>query len=400
MVGATLLLLSLSTSPAGWYRGSDGRDVLVTYGAGDGLRIADFERRTWEHLERGADGTYVWKRPKASLAVRFVGAEFRAASRDGAVLYRATRKPNYGYSVREVSFESEGARLFATVLMPASGKAKAAVTMIHGSGESHRDNMWYQYQADCLAKRGVAVLLPDKRGCGKSKGDWRTVGFDVLARDATAGLQVLCRQPGVSKRRAGLVGLSQGGWVAPLAASQSRLVRFVVSVSAAAVTPGKQVRHEVRNSLVAARLPASLVEESLRLQDAAEAFIRGGSWEAFDAKRQAAATSPISKFAAEFPAKPDAWVWSWWRRVIDFDPAAVIASIGRPCLVVYGAKDETDNVPVAESVARLKELPAYGRSLTVKVFPQSGHAMGDPATGWIAADYLKYVADWILAHRG
>jgi uncharacterized protein len=396
MTGFALLLLNLSPDPVGWYLGSDGRRFLVTYGSSEGLRVADFNRRTWEHLEPSKDGTFTWRRPSGDLTTSFTGVKLQARLKEGTVVYTAERQPGYGYSVREVNFESAGTRLSGTAMIPTTYKAKHAVVMVHGSGESHRDNMWYQYQADYLARRGIAVLLPDKRGCGKSKGDWRSVGFDVLARDALQALTALSRERGIDKRRTGLLGLSQGGWVAPLAASKSQVVRFVVSVSAAGVTPGKQVVHEVRNELSAAGLDPKLIEESMRLQRAAEEYIRGGPWETFAAKRLAASGGPIAKFAAQFPDKPDAWAWDWWRRVIDFDPVPTIGALRRPCLVVYGAKDESDNVPVIESVARLKRLPSYGRSLTVKVFPQSGHAMGDPKTGWILEDYLRTVTDWIL----
>jgi hypothetical protein len=63
---------------------------------------------------------------------------------------------------------------------------------------------------------------------------------------------------------------------------------------------------------------------------------------------------------------------------------------------MYGKKDEQENVPVGLSLLRLADQPNAGKSLTVKVFPQSGHAMGDPKTGWNLKEYLQFVTDWIL----
>ena len=75
-----------------------------------------------------------------------------------------------------------------------------------------------------FASRGLAVLTYDKRGCGGSGGDWKTVDLDVLAQDALAGVRWLKAQPGVDASRVGVWGISQGGWIGPLAASR-RLVQ-------------------------------------------------------------------------------------------------------------------------------------------------------------------------------
>jgi dipeptidyl aminopeptidase/acylaminoacyl peptidase len=84
--------------------------------------------------------------------------------------------------------------------------------------------------------------------------------------------------------------------------------------------------------------------------------------------------------------------------VIDFDPVPLWAELARPVLVVYGAEDERDNVPVAESVRCLEALRAGGREgLDVRVYAGSGHALGDPVTGWIRRDFLDELARWIGA---
>jgi hypothetical protein len=102
--------------------------------------------------------------------------------------------------------------------------------------------------------------------------------------------------------------------------------------------------------------------------------------------------------AAGFPRDPSDWRWDWYERVIDFDPVPVWSELARPVLVVYGAEDERDNVPVARSVRRLEALRAGGRAgLDVRVYAGSGHALGDPATGWIRRDFLEELARWVGA---
>ena len=91
-----------------------------------------------------------------------------------------------------------------------------------------------------LAEAGFAVLLPDKRGSGRSEGDWRDTSFNALAADARAAVDVLKRQPGIDPDRIGLLGISQGGWIGPLAAHGHSDVAFVINVSGAALTPREQ----------------------------------------------------------------------------------------------------------------------------------------------------------------
>jgi hypothetical protein len=92
-----------------------------------------------------------------------------------------------------------------------------------------------------LQKNGVAVLLPDKRGSEKSEGDWHTSSFEDLATDTLAAIDFLKNQNMVDVSRIGIVGMSQGGWIAPIVVSESPDVEFVISVVGSSVTTYEQV---------------------------------------------------------------------------------------------------------------------------------------------------------------
>ncbi len=139
--------------------------------------------------------------------------------------------------------------LAAELLLPDRQPPLAGAVVLQGSGVSDRSNAWSRAIAEELARAGLAVLLTDKRGCGASGGDWRTVGFEELADDALAGVAFLASLPEVDPGRIGLVGLSQGGWVAPLAAARSPEVAFVVDVSGAAVGYVEQSFFEMANTV-------------------------------------------------------------------------------------------------------------------------------------------------------
>ena len=176
--------------------------------------------------------------------------------------------------------------------------------------------------------------------------------------------------------RVGLIGLSQGGFVAPLAATLGE-VAWVVDVSGAAVTLAEQIRHEMENTAREAGLSLEGVEAVIEIQRLAEEYVETGAWEPYVHALEAAADEPWAEIAAGFPDAPDAPVWDWIRRNVSYDPIPHWKSVDVPVLVVYGAEDEEDNVPVDESVKRLKRAFSESRDgdRTIRIFPDAGHAL-------------------------
>jgi hypothetical protein len=194
------------------------------------------------------------------------------------------------------------------------------------------------------------------------------------------------------------LGLSQGGHVAPFAASLDRKTAFVVSVSAAATDLAEQMRHEMRNTFRQAGLPEAGVEAGMRIQDLAESYVRTGEWEPYAQALQIASQTELAPVAAGFPQTEDSWVWNWVRRVAHSDPIPFWRQVPAPILVAYGSEDEQDNVPVAESVRRL-EVALEGRAAPwkVRVFEGSGHALYEPEGDGhvIRRDFLELAAETI-----
>ena len=152
---------------------------------------------------------------------------------------------------REVEFRN-GAQdldLAGMLFVPEGEGPFPAAVIIHGSGTSRRDNGWYLTLTKFLQDNGVVVLLPDKRGSEKSGGDWRTASFEDLATDTLAAIGYLDTQRHVEVTNVGIVGMSQGGWIAPIVASQFNKVEFVVSFVGAAVRSDEQLAYEENYNL-------------------------------------------------------------------------------------------------------------------------------------------------------
>jgi pimeloyl-ACP methyl ester carboxylesterase len=132
--------------------------------------------------------------------------------------------------ISDVEFVSHGVRLSGSLALPREGKVHAAVVFIHGSGQQTRNLSL----AGQFAGQGIAALVYDKRGAGKSAGAYESEqsvseeNISLLTDDAVSALNALASHPGLEGVPLGLTGISQAGWIAPLAAARSKRAAFLV----------------------------------------------------------------------------------------------------------------------------------------------------------------------------
>ena len=116
----------------------------------------------------------------------------------------------------DVQFSNGNVRLTGALIRPATGVSHPAIILVPASGPEDRE--YLLPLVHFLVRHGVAVLGYDKRGVGNSTGDWTTASFDDLAGDAIAAFEYLKTRPDIDHRQIGLFGLSQAGWIMPIAA--------------------------------------------------------------------------------------------------------------------------------------------------------------------------------------
>lgn len=129
------------------------------------------------------------------------------------------------YKVMEtVAFiPNEGRMIPATICLPigAPGETFPAVVMLHGTG-SNRDEAGngYKMLAPHMAESGIASIRIDFAGSGDSKADYVEYTWTSGASDAKAAADFIAQFKAVDPERIGVMGWSQGGSVAMLAASR------------------------------------------------------------------------------------------------------------------------------------------------------------------------------------
>ena len=313
---------------------------------------------------------------------------------DGRFAYVRVRSPPPTLEERDVTFPGAAGTLAGTLILPRSGNALAAVVFLHGSGAEGR---WAsRYLAGKVAGRGIAALIFDKRGVGKSTGDWRTATPDDLAADAIAAVARLKSESRVDPRRIGIHGHSQGGTLAPLVAAQVPGVAFVVGSAAAGTPMDSTELYSVLNSLYPeATSAADSADARAYVGELVSVAFHGRSRVPMDSLAAALRGRPW--FFEPPPPSSSYWAFSavfgnyrpleWWRRV------------RVPVLLVYGAGDQ--RVPAAESARRIEAAlrQAGNGDVTVHIFPGADHTFRLPAGpgGWpvTVPGYPDVLLDWL-----
>src|SRR5436190_17322401 len=177
------------------------------------------------HFELVGDATTIIF--DGELTIDTVAGQFREGDDRGTFsIRRVTAKPPT-FKQEEVSFRNGDVTLSGTLLLPLTKGPHPAVVFLHGAGGEGRYGG--RFLAEYFTRYGIAALIYDKRGVGKSTGDWKRSDFNDLAGDAIAGIHLLQQRNEINPRKIGIYVHSHGGSIAPLVASGSRYVAFVYS---------------------------------------------------------------------------------------------------------------------------------------------------------------------------
>ena len=145
------------------------------------------------------------------------------------------------YKEEEVSFTNGSEFFSGTLTIPLKQGKHPAVVMITGSGPQDRNEEILGFKvfgiiADHLTKNGIAVLRYDDRNVGKSKGtDVSKSTTADFADDAIEAVKFLKTRNDINPEQIGLFGHSEGGIVAPLAASKYSDIAFIVLMAGTSV---------------------------------------------------------------------------------------------------------------------------------------------------------------------
>lgn len=334
-------------------------------------------------------------------------------------------KPPFPYTEREVTYTSpvDGVTLAGTLTIPEGDGPHPAVLMLTGSGPQDRDETIMGHKpflviADHLSRRGVAVLRVDDRGVGGSGGDTMQTTAEVNVKDAIAGVEFLKSQPKVDASEIGLIGHSEGAWIAPIAASRSKDVSYLVLLAAPGVS-GRELILMQRDAVRAAVgvPPDQRQREREKHMELLDAIERGASDEVIaDALRTLARlergqASDVEEYAERITQAQTPMVTSvWFRDVLSLDSRPALRTLNIPVLVLTGELDL--QVPPDENMPQIRgALDTAGNTKSKLVtMPGLNHLLQRARQGLpgeyvmiqqtISPDVLAMMTEWIQERTG
>ncbi len=391
----------------GVYRFPDGKILDIARSEGGTFRWRTFEGTTGV-LHKKQDGSWTstlgWTDHPDGHRASFTRCAKGEIEFDGKEAHRIP------LDVTDTVFEGRGeVKLAGRLVLPKGKDPVPIVVLVHGA---ERDSAREAYALQrLLPAENVGAFVYDKRGTGGSKGKY-TQDFDTLADDAVAAMREAKRIAGARCVRIGYQGGSQGGWVAPLAATRAP-VDFVIVSFGLAVSVIDEDQEEVALEMRLKGHSQEEISKALEIASAAEAVFESNftkGFERFDAVRAKYRNEPWYKdvhgnythfilpyTAAQMRAKfKDSLPGTPFR----YDPMPALRAVKAPQLWILGEDDL--EAPSAETSSRIKSLIAEGKPITLAVFPHAEHGMteyeiapdGERVSTRYAPGYFRMMSDF------
>ena len=311
------------------------------------------------------------------------------------------------------------ATLACTLTHPRDVAKAPAVILITGSGPQDRDEQLLGHKpflviADSLTRRGIAVLRCDDRGVAKSTGDLAHATTMDFVGDVVAELAALRARPDIDPARVGLCGHSEGGLIAPIVASQSKDVAFIVLLAGPGVV-GEQILYAQGEAIErAAGTSEAEIKSSHELRARMFAVLKTEKDDAVIEKKLRALLEALPEadrkkagLTREAMGVPIRQMMApWFRAFLVLDPAPYLKKVTVPVLALNGEHDL--QVPPKQNLPALTAALAGNKDVTTRELPGLNHLFQTCKTGspaeyatieeTFAPSALTLLGDWIVAH--
>ncbi len=318
---------------------------------------------------------------------------------------------------------ADSVHISGTLTMPEKGSKFPAVLLITGSGPEDRDcNLFghkpFKVIAEYLSNRGFAVLRVDDRGVGKTTlgKNPKLVTSENFAKDVLSGVDFLKNRSEINPKKIGLIGHSEGGMIAPMAANQSKDVAFIISLAGTGV-PGFVLSHNQNETIMLkSGVDSAQVKERLIFNDRLlSLMISEDDNKVFEEKISAEINGLDDEQKTKFGIKKGmekmmiAQIKSqnipWVKFYMKHDPATDWRNVKIPVLALNGTKDT--QVTYELNLSAIEKSLKIGGNIHHKIVKLEGlnHLFQHAETGLVneyatikedfAPEALQIMGDWL-----
>jgi len=246
-------------------------------------------------------------------------------------------------------------------------------------------------------RHGFVVFGYDKRGVGASTGDWNLATLEDLAGDVIAAFDYLKTRRDIEPRQIGLLGISQAGWIMPIAAIRAKDLAFIISVSGAGVPVWETTLDQARNEMTMTGMPVTSVEQIIALLRLEYDCARTGQgWDAYAAARSVLAAR-MGPPPDTIPATPDSPYWGFIRRTYFFDPASTLRQLKTPTLAIWGELDNNIMANKNKAAWDVAMSASGNRDYTSVILQKADHGQYEANTGSNAE--MRTLSRFVPAYR-
>jgi dienelactone hydrolase len=309
-----------------------------------------------------------------------------------------------------VSYGHANTALKADLLLPATKGQHPALVLIW-QGYSLTGNTGYIPYF--FLRQGFAVLTLTQRSVGGKAADYQQASFEERARDALAGVELLKRRSDIDPRRIGLWGDSISAWVAPLAATLSPDVSFLILWSPSSLPVTENILYEIESDMREAGFSEGDITQAKAIRKLLQdTILSNAGWDALKAALEESKTEKWFGYARvgwmlSMATPPDGPTLKGLQATLDYDPVPVLERVQIPVLAMNAELDKAINTRVSVPIMEAALRKAGNKDFTIIVIPQAGHNFLESETGYgsefprlrrYASGYWDPMVIWLRKH--
>ena len=313
----------------------------------------------------------VWTDDALRLVRFSVPAQSLEVAREDIASVAARRVPISRPNDEQVRIAGNGFTLAGTLSKPLNGASQPlpAVVLVSGLGPNERDSTIAGIPilgqlASAIADGGFVVLRYDKRGIGQSGGRAESAGIQDYAEDLRAAVKFLTERKDVDPKRIAVVGHSEGGIVALVAAAKDKRIAALVLASTPGMPGADLVLAQQARALSHTTLSDEEKQERVEMQKKIqEAVITGKGLDQLP---------PAIRRQVDNPE---------FQSILAADPAKLVPQTKQPILIVQGELDAQVEPPNADRLEQLARQRKNAGPSEVAKIPGVNHLLVAAKTG-------------------